>query len=114
HNAQISVYQEDETINKDIIIESVGEPYGQECNREQRGVQILRDAQHLVDQAAEQDHVGAHRLGAALFLRKDGGGQPLDAAQHIVLRLEALLVGQVAGALFQDDLARVEIGRAHV
>lgn len=73
-------------------------------NGKQRGVDILRDAQHVVDQAAEQVHIGAHRLAAALLLGKDIGSQPLDAAQHVVLFLKALLVGQVLGALLQDDL----------
>ena len=43
----------------------------------ERGVQVLADAEHTVDQAAEQVHVGADLLRAVLFLGKDLRGQAL-------------------------------------
>ena len=73
-NAQILVSGTNDTVGEYHLFHAVCTPAGHTGNGEQRGVDILRDAQHVVDQAAEQVHVGAHRLGAALFLGKDARG----------------------------------------
>ena len=80
----------------------MGTPAGHTGNRKQRGVQVLADAEHTVDQAAEQVHVGADLLRAVLFLGKDLRGQALNAAQQLVLLVVALLVGQALGVGLQN------------
>ena len=80
----------------------MGTPAGHTGNRKQRGVQVLADAEHTVDQAAEQVHVGADLLRAVLFLSKDLRGQALNAAQQLILLVVALLVGQALGVGFQN------------
>ena len=109
-HAQILVGGPDDTVGEDDLLHAVGAPTRHTGNGKQRGVDVLGDAQHVVDQPAEQVHVGADGLRAALFLSEDAGGQPLDAAQHVVLFLKAFLVGQVSGAVLQDDLAGVAHG----
>ena len=109
-HAQILVGGPDDTVGEDDLLHAVSAPARHTGNGKQGGVQVLGDAQHIVDQAAEQVHIGTHRLSAALFLGKNAGGQPLDAAQHVVLFLKAFLVGQVSGTVLQDDLAGVAHG----
>ena len=109
-HAQIFVGGPDDTVGENDLLDAVGAPARHTGDGEQRGVEILGDAQHIVDQAAEQVHIGADGLGTALFLGEDAGGQPLDAAQHVVLFLKAFLVSQMAGTIFQDDLAGVAHG----
>ena len=85
----------------------MGAPAGHTGNGKQRGEQILADAQHSVNQPAEQVNVGADLLRAVLFLGKDLGGQPLDAAQHLVFLVIAVLVGQTLGVGLEDLGTRV-------
>ena len=85
----------------------MGTPAGYTGNGEQRGEQILADAQHAVDQAAEQVHIGADLFGAVLFLSKDLRGQPLDAAQHLVFLIVAFFICKALGVGLENLGARV-------
>ena len=76
--SQILVRRADDAVGELHFLNTVGAPAGYTRNGKQRGEQILADAQHTVNQPAEQVHVGADLLGAVLFLGKDLRGQGYD------------------------------------
>ena len=71
--ADVLVGGADDAVRKLHFLHAVGAPAGHTGNGKQRGEQILADAQHSVNQPAEQVDVGADLLRAVLFLGKDLG-----------------------------------------
>ena len=80
--AEVLVGGADDAVRELDLLDAVGTPAGHTGNRKQRGVQVLADAEHTVDQAAEQVHVGTDLLRAVLFLGKDLRGQALHSSSY--------------------------------
>ena len=75
-------------------------PTGNTGGGKQRGKQILRDLQHLVNQTGVQIYVGAHHLVVALYLGKHLRGQLLHILQGFKLFFKSGLISQLAGIGF--------------
>ena len=85
----------------------MGAPAHDARHGEHRGVQLQRDAQHLVDEAAVKVHVGADALEDAALARDDPGRQLLDALVEREVALPALFGGQLLDVALEHALARV-------
>ena len=77
---------------------------------EQRRKEVRRDIQHLINEAGIHIHIGAHDLFMPRDLGEHARRHALDRLHQLQLVEHAALGGQRAGALPQDDGARIGQG----
>ena len=74
------------------------------------GEQLLRDAQHLIDEAGVEVHVGADTLVHPALAADDLGSQPLHGGVELILGLHVLFCRQLVDKGLEDLGAGIGFG----
>ena len=85
----------------------MGRPAHDARNRKDRGVQLDRNAQHVIHKAGIEVYIGGNALVNVAFLGNDLGGQPLDRVVIFKIAAAALGIGQLVDKALEHDRARV-------
>ena len=96
----------DDALARDDFLEAMRSPTRHASAGEQRGEQILRNAQHGVHEAGVHVHVRAHVLSRAFLIEDHLGCQALDLLEQTEFGFEFRAYGQLLGKAFADDGAR--------
>lgn len=89
-----------EAVGEGDFLHAVCTPAAAAGNGKKRGIEILRNSKHPVNEAGEEVDICTDGFGAVFFKIEGFRGEPLNGCEHVPFVLETFLAGQLAGAVF--------------
>ena len=108
--AKALVGRADDLVGTEQFLNAVSAPARHTCHGKQRGVQLHGDAQHIVDKAAVEVHVGADALEDPALFRDQLRGHHFDLVVEGQVFVPAFFVGQLLHIALEHHLAGVAEG----